>query len=102
MHYLIYIEDLENGDYVTLRCSRNALTHRFLNVKANLKKQDEENMLEETLLDKTTELAKIVRSAIIYVLFLIYSSENLKERHLKGKAMPLEVHKLPDSLRKRL
>jgi tetratricopeptide (TPR) repeat protein len=94
--------DLENGAYVTLRYSRNALTHRFLNVKAKLEKQDEENMLEETLLQKTTELAKIVRSAIIYVLFFIYLSEKVKEKTLKGKVMPLDVNELPDSLRKRL
>lgn len=94
--------DLENGAYVTLRYSRNALTHRFLNVKAKLEKQNEENMMEETLLKKTTELAKIVRSAIIYMLFFIYLSENVKEKNLKGNVLPLEIKALPDSLRKRL
>lgn len=94
--------DLENGAYVTLRYSRNALTHRFLNVKAKLEKQNEENMMEETLLKKTTELAKIVRSAIIYMLFFIYLSENVKEKNLKGNVLPLEIKVLPDSLRKRL
>lgn len=59
-------------------------------------------MLEETLLEKTTELAKIVRSAIIYMLFFIYWSENVKEKDLKGKVLPLEVNELPDNLRKRL
>ena len=61
--------DFESGAYVTLRKSRNALTHRFLNVRVIQEIEDEENMTEESLVKKTLQLAKIVRSTIIYLLF---------------------------------
>jgi hypothetical protein len=95
-------KDFENGAYVTLRKSRNALTHRFLNVRVKLEKEDEENMTEKTLFVKTAELAKIVRSAIIYSLFFIYLSENVKEKNAKGVMLPLFMNELPDSLRRRV
>jgi tetratricopeptide (TPR) repeat protein len=94
--------DLERGEYITLRYSRNALTHRFLNVKAELEKEDAENMLEGTLIKRAIQLATIVRSAIIYVLFLIYTTENVREANLKGNMLPLKVDELPKALRKRL
>jgi len=71
-------------------------------VRVKLEKEDEENMTEKTLFVKTAELAKIVRSAIIYSLFFIYLSENVKEKNAKGVMLPLFMNELPDSLRRRV
>jgi hypothetical protein len=63
--------------------------------------ENEENMTEESLVKKTLQLAKIVRSAIIYLLYFVHWSENEKERKAIGSTIPLLAKELPDSLRKR-
>jgi tetratricopeptide (TPR) repeat protein len=93
--------DFENGPYDVLRRTRNALTHRFVNIRASQDMENEENMTEESLVKKTLQLAKIVRSAIIYLLYFVHWSENEKERKAIGSTIPLLAKELPDSLRKR-
>ena len=61
-----------------LRNTRNALTHRFVNIKIGLKVENDENMTESTLLNRTIELAQIVRSAIIYLLCFVNIEETKK------------------------
>jgi tetratricopeptide (TPR) repeat protein len=89
--------DFESGPYATLRKSRNALTHRFLNVREKLEIENEENMTEKSLFEKTLQLGKIVRSAIIYLLFFVYWSEKKKERKTKGQIVSVRVNELPDN-----
>lgn len=58
-------------------------------------------MTEASLFEKTLQLAKIVRSAIIYLFFFVYWSETKKEKNTKKPILPLLANKLPDNLKKR-
>lgn len=93
--------DFESGAYANLRKSRNALTHRFLNIRVAQEIENEENITEASLFEKTLQLAKIVRSAIIYLLFFVYWSETKKEKNTKKPILPLLANELPDNLKKR-
>jgi len=77
--------DFENGPYEKLKNTRHALTHRFVNVRRFQEKEDEENMTKETLVRQTLELARIVRSAIIYLLHFVYFEETKKEAKARAK-----------------
>jgi hypothetical protein len=77
-------KDFENGPYEKLKRTRHALTHRFVNIKASQTQQDEENMTEDELVNRTLELAKIVRGAIIYLLHFIYVEETRKEARIRS------------------
>ena len=94
--------DFESGTCTALRKSRNALTHRFLNIRQSQEVENEENMSEESLLIKTLQLAKIVRSAIIYLLFFVYWSERKKERNIKKPIPAIEAKEVPNNLKKRM
>lgn len=91
--------DFENGPYKKLRKTRNALTHRFINIRMFQELEGEENMTEDTLVRQTVELARIVRSAIIYLLYFVYVEESKKEAKLKGIKTPMFVQELPDGLK---
>jgi len=91
--------DFENGPYKKLREIRHALTHRFVNVRMFRKLENEENMTEDTLVRRTLELARIVRSAIIYLLYFVYVEESKKEAKIKGTLAPIFAQELPDDLR---
>ena len=93
--------NFENGPYEKLRNTRNALTHRFVNVRMLQELEDEENMTEDTLVKQTIELARIVRSAIIYLLHFVHVEENKKEAKISGILPPLFARELPDKLKKR-
>ena len=93
--------DFENGPYEKLKNTRHALTHRFVNIKRFQEKEDEENMTEETLVRQTLELARIVRSAIIYLLHFVYVEETKKEAKTKGILAPMFAQDLPDNLKTR-
>ena len=67
--------DFDNGPYEKLRQTRNALTHRFVNIKTIQKIENSENMTEDTLVKQTIELARIVKNAIIYLLNFVYEEE---------------------------
>jgi tetratricopeptide (TPR) repeat protein len=91
----------ENGPYKKLRNTRNALTHRFVNIERFQEKEDEENMTEDILVRQTLELAKIVRSTIIYLLHFVYVEETKKEAKTKGILPPMFAQDLPNHLKTR-
>ena len=91
----------ENGPYKKLRNTRNALTHRFVNIGRLQEKEDEENMTEDILVRQTLELAKIVRSTIIYLLHFVYVEETKKEAKTKGILPPMFAQDLPNHLKTR-
>lgn len=91
--------DFENGPYKELKNTRHALTHRFVNIRMFQEKEDEENMTEETLVRQTLELARIVRSAIIYLLHFIYVEESKTETKTKGIRVPMFAQEFPDNLK---
>lgn len=69
-------EDLRWGKENELTEPRNALTHRFLKVK--LFSINEGDIDERYLYEKTLELAKIVRNAIIYLMRVVDYEESKK------------------------
>jgi len=93
--------DFENGPYKKLREIRHALTHRFVNIRMFQELEDEKNMTEETFVRRTLELARIVRSAIIYLLYFVYDEERKKEAKSKGIRVPMFAQELPDDLKSR-
>ena len=70
-------EDLRWGKENELTEPRNALTHRFLKVK--LFSINEGDIDERDLYEKTLELAKIVRNAIIYLMRVVDYEESKKK-----------------------
>lgn len=71
--------DLEwGGPYNNLRQTRNALTHRFVKIKLICNEENDEEMLEDTLVEKTLQLAKIVRNAIFYLMYAVNEIEKQK------------------------
>lgn len=92
-------QDFEKGPYKPLRDTRNALTHRFVNVRMFLKAEDAENMTDQTLFNQTLEIAKLTRNAIIYLLQFVYAEEKRKKSRLKGVAVPMFVREIPDKLK---
>lgn len=92
-------KDIEDGPYRKLRKIRNRLTHSFINVKMFQIKEDEENMTEDTLIRRTLELAKLVRNAIIYLLYFVYSEENKKEAKSKEISVPMLAQEVPNHLK---
>ena len=94
--------DFKKGPYKKLQNTRNALTHRFVNIRFRQESEDEENMTEKTLIRQTVELAGIVRSAIIYLLYFVDVEERKKEATLKGIQAPrIFAQELPNSLKTR-
>lgn len=64
------------GAYHPLKKMRNALTHRFIDVREMLDREDDENISPETLLSRTIELARLTRSSILHLLQFV----DLEER----------------------
>lgn len=93
-------QELEVGRYKKLRTIRNALTHRFFNVKPFADDEDDDNMSEENFINHTIELAKIVRSSLIYLMNFVYIEEQKRERGLNGKYLKIPAYEFPDELKK--
>ena len=91
--------DFEHGPYKKLRKIRNALAHRFINLRMFQELEDEENMTEDTFVRQALELARLVRSAIIYLLYFVYVEESKKEASAKGILPPMFAQELPDNLK---
>ncbi len=91
--------DFENGPYNQLKKTRNALTHRFVNIRTNQKIENEENMTEDTLVKQTIELARIVKHALIYLLYFVYWEEKKKEEKNRDSTLRLFARKVPDDLK---
>lgn len=96
--YDVY-KDFEIGPYKELKNTRHALTHRFVNIRTVQEIENEENMTEETLVERTLELAKIVRSSIMYLLHFVYVEESKRELKVKGRLGTKLAFALPDYLK---
>jgi tetratricopeptide (TPR) repeat protein len=90
--------DFEKGQYKKLKETRNALTHRFVSIRMIQKIENAENMTEDTLVKQTIELARIVKNAIIYLLYFVYWEEKKKEKN-KGIKLKLFAREVPDKLK---
>ena len=63
------------------------------------KKEDEKNMTEDILFSRTIQLAKIVRSSIIYLLHFVYIEEVKKKSRVKGTLVSKRAKEIPDDLK---
>lgn len=92
-------KDLDKGGYYyPLKRMRNALTHRFINIKMICSEEDEENIKEETLYKRTLELAKLVRNAVIYLIYCVQVEENIKKQNT-ASLPSLTATEIPDNLK---
>jgi tetratricopeptide (TPR) repeat protein len=92
-------QEFENGRYNRLRKTRNALTHRFVNIRIMQDNEDEENMSEDTLFEQTVELARIVRNMIIYLMNLVYLEEKAKEEKIGHKLPQIQSFEYEDDMK---
>jgi hypothetical protein len=92
-------QEFENGRYNRLRKTRNALTHRFVNIRLMQEKEDEENMSEDALFEQTIELARIVRNVIIYLTNFVYLEEKAKEEKIGHELPQIQSFEYPDDLK---
>lgn len=68
--------DLKEGQFKELIEIRNNITHRFLKIDNDNDKETSKIMSEQRLLNKTVELASVVKNSIIYLLYFV----NLEEK----------------------
>ncbi|MGD2092363.1 MAG: LA2681 family HEPN domain-containing protein [Candidatus Aminicenantes bacterium] len=97
--YDIFHEFEKNGRYNRLRSTRNALTHRFVNIRLMQENEDEENMSEGALFEQTVELARIARNVIIYLMNMVNLEEKAKEEKIGHKLPQIESFEYPNELR---
>jgi len=78
--------DFEDGPYQRLRLLRNALTHGFVNITADgsQAESDEPRMSRLELLDRTSELSRVVRNAVLYLMGFVDDEENRKAASPEG------------------
>lgn len=91
--YDIY-QDFKSDECERIRDIRNALTHQKLSVFDSMitnwdKKDDKYNIGYDTMLDKTTELLRLAKSAIIYMVNYVNLDENKKRGN--GLVAPMYV-----------
>jgi hypothetical protein len=92
-------QDFEDRGFKNLRLTRDALTHRFVNVKLFHDVVDIENMSESSMVSATLELARATRNAILYLLQFVYTEEAKKERESTGFIPTLYAQEIPDDLK---
>jgi tetratricopeptide (TPR) repeat protein len=92
--------ELEEGRHKKLREIRNALTHRFFYITPIKEAVDEENISEEKFVEYTMELARLVRSSLIYLVQFVFEEEQKKERDAEGKIFPIPALNIPDEMKK--
>jgi hypothetical protein len=64
-------------------------------------KESDRIMSEETLVEQTLELAKIVRNSLIYLLQFVHVEEIKKSTKIKGPTFPITASKIPFKLKRR-
>jgi hypothetical protein len=80
--YDIY-QDFKSNHYGKIQKIRNAITHRLLVIYDSMltnwdKKDDKHNIGYNTMVDKTIELLRLTKSAIIYLINFVNMEENRK------------------------
>lgn len=91
--------DLDTGICNYLTRTRNRLTHRFINIRMFRKVENDESMDEDSLVDRTLELAKLVRNAILYLLHFVYIEESKKEKEAKEFIPTIIAWEVPDNFK---
>lgn len=94
-------KDLEEENRI-LKDIRNGITHRFIQVRMFCDAENDKIMTEETLVEHTLELARIVRNAIMYLLQFVNEEETKKNEKIadkKVKVGKLVAEDIPDNLK---
>ncbi len=77
--FSLYTDLRDRHRFKFLKKIRHALTHRFMRVGQVNEEETAENMSSESLWEQTLELAKLVRSAILYLLIAVDFEEQIKK-----------------------
>jgi len=78
---------------------RNSLTHRFTKVHMFQADKNNATLTEDKLVERTLELARVTRTAILYLLHFVYLEENKKEKEHSGYIPTIIATELPDNLK---
>ena len=89
-------EDILYGDEKKLNKIRNTLTHRVLKIKFFSADEEKDVLTEEELFNRTIDLAKIVRNAIIYLMAMVDIEELKKE---DSNSVPMFAYDVPNDLK---
>jgi hypothetical protein len=100
----------KDGRYEHLAKIRNYLEHKYLKVVLinsplpsilnDETNKDELSITETELFQETTKLFQIVRSALIYLIHLVWIEERKKEKEVGSeKAVPLFAMSIPDKMK---
>lgn len=88
-------EDILYGDEKKLNKIRNTITHRVLKIKL-FSVDEEDTLTEEELFNRTIDLAKIVRNAIIYLMAMIDIEESKKDG---SNSVPMFAYEVPNDVK---
>lgn len=89
-------EDILYGDEKKLNKIRNTLTHRVLKIKLFSLDEEKDALTEEELFNRTIDLAKIVRNAIIYLMAMVDIEESKKD---DSNSVPMFAYEVPNDLK---
>lgn len=89
-------EDILYGDEKKLNKIRNTLTHRVLKIKLFSFDEEKDALTEEELFNRTIDLAKIVRNAIIYLMAMVDIEESKKD---DSNSVPMFAYEVPNDLK---
>lgn len=89
-------EDILYGDEKKLNKIRNTLTHRVLKIKLFSVDEEKDALTEEELFNRTIDLAKIVRNAIIYLMAMVDIEESKKD---DSDSVPMFAYEVPNDLK---
>lgn len=89
-------EDILYGEEKKLYDIRNALTHRSLKIKFYPKEDENDAMTEKELFEAVIKISKLVRNAIIYLLYFVDYIESKKQT---DNSIKLFVTEVPDDLK---
>lgn len=90
--------DFKKGPQQKLKKNRNKLTHGFLNIYHSMGIINEKSITEETLVEDTIVLARLVRNSIFYLTKFILNEEAKKEGFNK-KIPSMIAFEIPDDLK---
>lgn len=89
-------EDILYGDEKKLNKIRNTLTHRVLKIKLFSVDDEKDALTEDELFNRTVDLAKIVRNAIIYLMAMVDIEESKKD---DSDSVPMFAYEVPNDLK---
>lgn len=87
-----------SGYFYYLRNTRNALTHRYFAIVLYATNRIDCLMIND-FLNQTIEIAKIVRSVVVYLLSFVDETENKKNSASKGLLAPMYTSDIKDEFK---